>query len=148
VKGVNANCRGFAIVSAIVLVVALALLGLYMVTVSGVGGATVNQSLLAARAYYGARAGLEWGIHRAVSPPAGSGLCAASSSFTPSGSGLIDMQVAVTCSTISYTVAGDTYYVYFLTSTGRYGTSGTADYAERKLEATVCRSTIGSSVQC
>lgn len=143
--------RGAALVTAIFLLVVLAALGAYMVTLSGVQTVTTSQSLQAARAYVGARAGLDWAIHRAVGPAAGSGLCAASAAFTPTGNGLTGVSVAVTCSTTpgaTYSRGITSYYIYYLTSAGTYGTAGTPDYVERKLEATVCRSTLGSTIQC
>ncbi len=139
--------RGAALVTAIFLLVVLAALGAYMVTLSGVQTVTASQGLQAARAYFGARAGLDWAIHRAVGPAAGSGLCDAAASFAPTGAGLTGVSVAVTCSSRVYTQFF-TFNIYHLTSSATYGTAGTPDYAERKLEATVCRSTSGSTIQC
>lgn len=139
--------QGVALVTAIFLLVVLAALGAYMVTLSGVQTVTTSQSLQAARAYAGTRAGLDWAIHRAVGPAAGSGLCAASAAFDPAGAGLTGVSVAVNCSSRVYTQFF-TFYIYHLTSSATYGTAGTPDYVERKLEATVCRSTAGSTIQC
>ncbi len=143
-----ANERGVALVSAIFLIVVLAALGAYMLTVSGVQQTTVNRSLVSARTYYAARAGLEWGIHRAVAPPTlGNGECAASSQFGLTGNGLDNIQVTVECTSNLYT-PGDNTYAYTLTSTAHHGTAGTVDYAERKLEATVCRSANPGTNRC
>ncbi|TAM43935.1 MAG: hypothetical protein EPN55_11895 [Gammaproteobacteria bacterium] len=138
-----------ALVSAIFLLVVLAALGAYMLTVSGVEQTTVNRSLISARTYYAARAGLEWGIHRTVAPPTeGTGECTISApSFGLTGYGLDDIQVTVRCVSNLYT-PGDNAYVYTITSTARHGTTGTVDYAERKLEATVCRSQNPGANRC
>lgn len=147
-----AKQRGVALVSAIFLLVVLAALGAYMVTVSGVQQTTVNRSLIGARTYYVARAGLEWGIHRAVAPPiAGTGECTASSpQFGLAGNGLDDIQITVECVLAWYALpgGGNDTFVYKITSTARHGTAGTVDYAERKLEATVCRSENSAANRC
>lgn len=62
-------CRrqcGFAIVSAIFLVVVLAALGAFMVTFSGVQHVTHAQDIQGSRAYWAARSGIEWGVYQAV----------------------------------------------------------------------------------
>jgi hypothetical protein len=108
----------------------------------------VNRALINARTHYAARAGLEWGIHRAVAPPTlGTGECSSSVQFGLTGYGLDDIQVTVACILNQYT-PGDDAYVYAITSTARRGTAGTLDYAERKLEATVCRSQNSAANRC
>ena len=57
--------RGAALVTAIFLLVVLAAVGAYMLSVAGVQQSTTNRALLSARAHYAARAGIDWGIHRA-----------------------------------------------------------------------------------
>lgn len=142
------NQRGAALVSAIFLLVVLAALGAYMVTVSGVQQTTVNRALINARTHYAARAGLEWGIHRAVAPPTlGTGECSPSAQFGLTGYGLDDAQVTVECTLNLYT-PGDDAYVYAITSTARNSSAGMVEYAERRLEATVCRSVNPAANRC
>jgi MSHA biogenesis protein MshP len=56
---------GFAIVSAIFLLVILALLGAYMVNFSTVQNTTSGTDVEGSRAYWAARSGLDWGIYKA-----------------------------------------------------------------------------------
>ena len=56
---------GMVAIAAIFLIVALVGLGLAMSSLSSVQADTVSKSMQAAKAYWGARAGLEWGIQRA-----------------------------------------------------------------------------------
>ena len=56
--------NGFAAIAAIFLLVALAALGAFMVTFSNTQQLTSAQDLQGSRAYWAARAGLEWGIVR------------------------------------------------------------------------------------
>jgi MSHA biogenesis protein MshP len=116
-----------ALVGAIFVVVVLGMLGIYMVTLSGVQLATTSQAAVAARVYYGAKAGLEWGIHQAIGPTVP--VCNASTPLAPI-SGLDGIRVTVTCTPTAASV-------YYLISTAEFGTYGTADYAKREVEATV-----------
>jgi MSHA biogenesis protein MshP len=100
-----------------------------MLTLSGTHQATPQQSLLAARVYFGARAGLDWGIQQAIA----AGSCAGSTAFALTGSGLGGVTATVSCASTAHT--GGT--VYRITSTAVHGTFGALDYAQRRMEATV-----------
>lgn len=143
----NGN-SGFAIVTAIFLLVILAALGAFMVSLSGVQHSTASLSASSSRVYYGAKSGLEWGIQRTVAPALGAGVCSPSSSFALNGAGLNGVNVTVTCSLSSYTIGGNTHNIYTLTSTATFGVLGSADYAERKLSASVCRSDNPNAARC
>ncbi len=120
---------GFALVSAIFLVVVLAVLGVYMATMSGVQQATISKTLMASRVFFGAKAGLEWGIHRAI---AAGGTCLTSTTFTLTGAGFEGVSVSVTCNAATHA------NVYYITSQAEFGVSGiSADYTRRRMEATV-----------
>jgi MSHA biogenesis protein MshP len=56
------RAQGFAIVSAIFILVTLAALGAFIVTVATTQHAGNTLDLNGARAYYAARAGIEWGV--------------------------------------------------------------------------------------
>ena len=120
---------GMALISAIFLIVVLLGLGLAMTSLSGVQSDTESKSLLAAKVYYGARAGLEWGVQRAIVPDS----CAGSSTFTLAEGALNGVIVTVTCS--STTLTGVKTYTF--TSFAKTGTIGQLGYAERRLSATV-----------
>ena len=59
---------GFAIVSAIFLLVVLAGLGAAMLTMSTTQQVTSAQDLQGSRAYHAAQAGLEWGLYQVLDP--------------------------------------------------------------------------------
>lgn len=147
--------RGAALVTAIFLLVAFAALGAYMLTVGGVSQATTDRALLGARVYAGAKGGLEWGLHRAVYKDAAA--CAEAPAVTTTSptpfypstdTVLTGVGVTVTCTYSSRTLGGYTVTVYYLTSTATYGALGSTDYAQRRLEATVCRSNNSSASEC
>lgn len=124
---------GFALISAIILIVVLAVLGVYMATMSGIQHETTSRSLLAARAYYGAKAGLEWGIHRAI---AAGGTCLASTPFALTGPGLDGINVTVTC-VQTYVYSAHNNRTYYITSLAEFGDYGSPDYVRRRMAATV-----------
>jgi MSHA biogenesis protein MshP len=128
--------QGFAAISAVFLVVVLAALGAFMVTFSNTQQLTSAQDVQGSRAYWAARAGLEWGLASAAACPATSG--ANLSTTLPQA---IDaFTVVVTCSRQTYTEAAPTPNVNILQfnavakSTGSPGNIG---YIERSLTATI-----------
>jgi MSHA biogenesis protein MshP len=128
----KAHSGGMALISAIFLVVVLLALALTMVTLSTVEQDTGTKSFLSAKVYYGAKAGLDWGIQRALAPAVP--VCNASTTFTLTQAALNGVSVTVTCAASSHG-AGNS--VYYLTSIATIGTLGNINYAERHLEATV-----------
>jgi MSHA biogenesis protein MshP len=127
-----ARQRGFALVAAIFLIVVLALLGIFLVRVSGVQNQTVNIALLGARAFEAARTGIEWGAFQALD----SASCTTTTLNLTEG-GLDGFDVDVTCTSSTHTETGDTYNVYLLDVEARAGTYGTPDYVSRRMQASV-----------
>ncbi|MDX1404913.1 MAG: hypothetical protein R3192_10255 [Woeseiaceae bacterium] len=124
--------RGFALVAAIFLVVVLALIGIFLVRVSGVQHQTVNIALLGARAFEAARTGVEWGAFQALD----SASCTTTTLNLTEG-GLDGFDVDVTCTSTTHTETGNTYNIYQLDVESRAGTYGQPDYVSRRMQATV-----------
>jgi len=148
--------RGFAIVSAIFLLVVLAALGAFMLTMSAVQHTTSAQDVQGSRAYQAARAGIEWGVYQVLAPentnPAASPFnpqynCAntpysfIAGTATALGGTLSGFTVTVTCVRDQADEGGNRISTYQLVSTARAGAVGSANYVERQLTATVgtCR---------
>lgn len=98
------RCRGFALVTAIFLLVVLAALGAFIVTVSTTQQVGAALDVQGVRAYYAARAGVEWGLYRVrvdglscAPAPASTSLPALS--FPASATTLQGFVVTVACST-------------------------------------------------
>jgi MSHA biogenesis protein MshP len=103
--------RGFAILSAIFILVVLAALGAFILSISSqqqIGSALDVQGV---RAYQAARAGIEWGLYQQLR----SGSCVASTSFSPTAATLAGFTVNVTCVATPDGSGGPT--VYDITST-------------------------------
>lgn len=60
--------RGFSIVTAIFLVVVLAALGVFILTVTGVQQSSQSLDVQGVRAYQAARAGIEWAAYQVLDP--------------------------------------------------------------------------------
>lgn len=138
--------NGVALISAIFLMVVLVALGAAMATMSTTSHDTVTKSVQAAKVYYGSKAGLEWGIQRAVA----AGACPAGAvAFGLTQGALNGVAVQVTC--VQQSTHGNpppapttclpnppnTCVVYYVTSHATTGVLGGLDYAERRIEATV-----------
>ena len=153
--------RGFAIVTAIFILVVLAALGAFVVNISTsqhIGSALDVQGV---RAYQAARAGIEWGLYQVQSTPAynfsygtpptaigaanpNSRACPASpSSFVPAANTLAEFTVTVVCSAATDAASGPTIYSITATACNEPlsgacpNTGGAARfYVERRLTVT------------
>jgi MSHA biogenesis protein MshP len=135
---------GFTIVSAIFLIVVLAALGAFAVTVSGLNQGSSALDLQGARAYQAARAGIEWGAFQLLQNSAGAYATACNgatyavpTSQTLSGLGgtLSPFSVTVTCGSSSNSEGAATVVVYQIVSTATAG--GGAFQVERQLQAMI-----------
>lgn len=138
--------NGFAIVSAIFLLVILAALGAFMVTMSSTQHLTSAQDLQGSRAYRAARGGLEWAAATLCGPAAG---CTAPLTACPVGApytlddadgsppaDLEDFSVVVACAMNSYDEGGTNRNIFWITSTASAGGAvGGIGYTERQLNA-------------
>jgi MSHA biogenesis protein MshP len=126
--------RGFSIVMAIFVLVVLGLLGGYMVRMAGVQLSTFNQTLLGARAYQAAHAGIEWGIARISN----GGNCADINAQTAmSFAGLNGFSVRLNCSNQSYSEADQNPTVYRISALSQFGSYSSSEYVARELEVSI-----------
>lgn len=134
------NQRGFAAVAAIFLVVLLAALGGFMLTFSNTQQLTSAQDIQGTRAYWAARAGLEWGLGRINAVASGSGVNAGTCN-TAAPLAVNGFSVTVTCSGFGapYVEAGVDTYIFQLTSVASAGSAGTIGRIERSLSASMER---------
>jgi MSHA biogenesis protein MshP len=138
------RAQGFALVAAIFVMVIIALVVTAMARLSITQHGTVSLSIQQARAYQAARAGLEWGISRALNNDVdNAGDCP--SGNTPAGrpnllgSNLGEFTLEVTWCSASYTDnAGSPVQILRFYATAQNGSLGSRpDYAYRQLTATI-----------
>jgi MSHA biogenesis protein MshP len=133
-KHLRSKARGFAAVAAVFLVVMLAALGAFMVGISNTQNLTSAQDVQGSRAYWAARAGLEWGV---VNHLAAAGCVAASTALVVEG-----FNVTVTCAMATYTDSGITSGVsprifQFTATAVSAGAVGSVGYTERSLSTSL-----------
>lgn len=125
--------RGVSIVAAIFLLLLLGGLAALMVKLSMTQNATSAQDVLGSRAYQAARAGVEWGVYRALRD----GACANSAPLPALADDLQQFAVEVKCTETSTTEADAPVKVFRIVSVAKSGTLGRPNYLERQLEAVV-----------
>jgi MSHA biogenesis protein MshP len=126
---------GFAIVSAIFLVVVLGLLGTVIVSLSTTQQVSGVRDLLGSRAYFAAKAGIEWGAYQVLQLNS----CAASTTLPALSGSAAGFTVQVSCSSTAYEEAGTSGAVYQITSTATRGIDGSLERAERQLQAVLSK---------
>jgi len=131
---------GFALILAVFLIVTLAAIGLYLVTVTTGQVQAVAQDEQAVRAYQAARAGLERGMYQRLI----SSSCAVPASITFANPGLNNFRAEITCVQVGITENEGTtpVSVYLITSKGCNANpcspaSPSQTYVERELQVTV-----------
>ncbi len=146
------GARGFALVAAIFLLVIIAAMGAFAVSLSANAHATGAVAVVGARAYEAARTGIEWAAYQVRDPngtlaPGATNLPACFASPTtlalPSAMGSFTVQVSctrhpATGASPNYHEEGDKRSAYYVvTSTASLGAAGSSDYVERRLEARI-----------
>ena len=122
--------QGMSIVIALFVVVVVASLAAFAVTVGGAGQQTDVTNMQASRALAAARAGLEWGAYRAR----GASSCVATRTLSLTEGALRGFQVVVTCApSLVHTEGAAMYRSYDIQASASYGTFGSTDFAFRKI---------------
>jgi MSHA biogenesis protein MshP len=151
--------RGFALVSAIFLLVILAALGVAMVTFSTAQHTSSSLDVMGSRAYQAARAGVEWYLYQRLNPQVSSnnptycvnssaaGTAATPVSFAlPAGTSLSPFTVTVTCTATANAPASVSPAIIVRTITayacnqpigGACPGTPARDYVEREVQVTL-----------
>lgn len=135
--------RGFALASAIFLLVILAALGAFMLTFSTTQHTAAALDIQGSRAYQASRAGIEWGVYQVLDPndTAGAAMpaCFVSPSTVALAGDLVGFTVSVDCSRTDHVEGNRNVAVYRLNATASSGAVGAADYVQRQLSVTVSK---------
>ena len=128
------TCRrvpGFALIPALFLIVVLGALAVVAIRVGTGQQHAVTMGLQAVRALAAARAGIEWGVYRALN-----GSCAASSTLSLSESALNGFTVVVTCAATTYSTGAATNSSYVVNASATSGVYGKPAYVHRVVSGT------------
>jgi MSHA biogenesis protein MshP len=154
-KRFRSCANGFALMAAMFIIVTLAAIGVYLLTISTGQLAAVAQDEQGARAYQAARTGIEWAAFQILKP---AGTFATTTCTTLNATNTLDLgtlgapggaaqfHVTLTCTMTPETEAGTSIKVYVITATGCNNSAGTppcplgnpgATYVERQLRLVV-----------
>lgn len=124
--------NGFALISAIFLMVVLGLLAFFLMSLSGTQQFTGLWAIQGARAQYAAQSGLQWGAWQALH---GSGACAGTLSINAGAP--TPFTVAVSCSSSDHVELGVTTRIWEIRANARSGNFGEPGYVQRTQVLTV-----------
>jgi MSHA biogenesis protein MshP len=142
INRVKDHQHGFSLISAIFLLVVIAALGTFAVTLSTTQQQSSAMDVQGSRAYQAARAGIEWGAYQVLRNSAGAFSTACLAGTTPQPltglpNTLANFTVTVTCSSVSTTDGTTPLIVFQLLSTAYQGTS--PNYVERQITVTIAK---------
>jgi MSHA biogenesis protein MshP len=135
---------GFSLISAIFLLVVIAALGTFAVTLSTTQNQSQTLDVLGARAYQAALAGVEWAAFNVNQQPVNAAVpwagCAAAQAVTVGGSMAIFSPVSVSCSATSAVEGVNTVWIYSISSVAHTaGAAGSSTYVEQIATSTLVK---------
>ncbi|MHB1053163.1 MAG: hypothetical protein ACYCZT_08835 [Thiobacillus sp.] len=140
--GLPRDASGFVLPAAIFLLVILASLAAYMVSLSRTSHISSALDVQGSRAYQAARTGIEWAAWQVVDPqglqPIPAPCPTFPSPFTLTGT-LAAFTVNVTCTRTLATDGAEQIAIYQVTSTATAGLVGGVDYFERQIQASFAK---------
>jgi MSHA biogenesis protein MshP len=123
--------HGFALIPALFLIVVLGSLAVVAIRLGTGQEHAVTMALQQARALAAARAGVEWGVYRALN-----GSCAASTNLALTEAALNGFTVVVSCAATPFANGAATNSSYVISSTATTGTYGQPSYVHRAISGT------------
>ncbi|MBW8329841.1 MAG: hypothetical protein K0M48_12025 [Thiobacillus sp.] len=129
---------GFVLPTAIFLLVVLAALATYMVSLSRTSQLSSALDIQGSRAYQAARAGIEWAAWQTIDPQAlqpSPAPCPASPTALVLTGTLAGFAVSVSCTRTVETDGADTVAIYQITSTATSGVADEVDFVQRQIQA-------------
>ena len=138
------SSKGFSLVSAIFLLVVIAALGTFAVTLSTTQQQSAALDVVGTRAYHAARSGIEWGAFQVLPGTAGAYATACragaiTQTLAPMPNTLAGFNVDVGCASSSHIEGAATVTMYQLTSTASWGTAGTPSFIERQISVSIAQ---------
>lgn len=141
--------RGFSLVSAIFLLLILAALGIFMLSIYTSQRTIANQDVRGVLAYQAAKAGIEAATFAILTPENAAVVnsifngCTAGMAVPTFGGALSGFNVTIDCQLTTQTEGENTIRVYQITSTGSSGTAPSSDFVERQISASISTCRVG-----
>lgn len=125
---------GFSLVAAIFLIVIVASLGTFMITIGTTQQQTSLLSVLQSRAVFAADSGMQWAIGSVLAAD----VCFTSpTTFNLTGGALVGYTASITCNAVNIDEGPNNYNIFQLASTASRDTFGSPDFVSRTLRASV-----------
>lgn len=124
---------GFALISALFLMVVLSAMGAYLINMVAVQHLTPAMKVQSVRAMYAARSGMAWAVNQASV----TGACPATNSFALSESSLAGFEIEIVCSRTLHEMPAGTRPYFVLDVSAHFGDFGSLDFVSRSLQAKV-----------
>jgi len=125
--------KGITLVGAIFVLIIVALLGQYLINITGVQRQTSILALQSARAYQAANAGIEWAIFNIIN-----GSNCVDINNTAVTTNISNFTTTVLCNTVgTYNEDGTVVAIFQITAESEYGSYGDIDYVSRELETII-----------
>jgi MSHA biogenesis protein MshP len=128
---------GFSLVTAIFLIVIIALVAGFMVTIGSIQKTTSAFSIVGSRAQFAAVSAVEWAAHQVLNVGGGPACFASPTTFAVSGGASGNFNVTLTCTATPVTEGTANYSVFDIDAVAEFGTSGQEDYFSRSISASV-----------
>lgn len=138
--------KGIALPMAIFVLVVLSAMVGYLMRMFLLSNISATQEILATRAYFAARAGVEWAAYQVLLPGSTAmQACPVGQTLTING-----FAVALSCQPYSYsdTSGTENLTVYQLLATASQGTQGGQDYVERQIQVSLSRCLFNTGGEC
>lgn len=138
--------KGMALPLAIFVLVVLSAMVGYLMRIFLLANVATTQEISATRAYFSARAAIEWGAYQVLLPGSST-----MQSCPPAQTLAIDsFSVGFTCQKYDYTDTSGTenISVYQLTATASQGVQNTKDYVERQVQVSLSRCLYATGGEC
>ena len=126
--------KGFSLVSALFILVVLATVSAFALSIFGITNSTSSFSIQGTRAFFAARSGLEWGIHEVFNNPT---TCPPLTSLNINQGGLKNLNVSISCTVCPIMEGTTTYNMFILTALAEQGMFGSIDYVSREMQVSV-----------
>jgi MSHA biogenesis protein MshP len=134
-RGPLSRPRGFSLIAVIFMIVVLAALGAFAVSIGVSQQQTGNLALLEARTALAAQTGIEYGAYMVLAAPSN---CVGSQALPLTGRALAGLTVTVKCAQLPPNHNhGNNHFSYVLTATATVGAYGAPEFVSRTASATV-----------
>jgi len=123
--------QGFALISAIFILVVLGLLGVFVVRIAAVGNATTVFAMEGERAYYAAMSGFQWGAYQANVNSS----CSAGTVLSMTEGAMAGFSAIIEC----YSQVTSEGTLYWISAKSQKGNIGSADYVSRTVKGVIVK---------